>query len=274
MLKDNAILVFTDGAMDRDSNRTGGTGFVIKFPHFVGIPDIQESSRRDGQGIHRLEMIAILEALEWLNKWLKKNGELIHNVSSVVINTDRISLTETELLNPWKIADWRRMGWENHEGKPIKDHDLLDEIDKNRTKLSKGIRGRVEIKYLRRKHNKEADKLSKLGKKGLAKSRIILGGKESKIAPRLFDGEEIKYSDLSVGDCLDVRVYMKDPVQKQFEVVGEINEGKHLGKKIRIYVSPIEELELHRHHCYRFTVKEVHKYHIRVMPGFKEIEAD
>lgn len=272
MLRDSAILVFTDGAMDRDPKQTGGTGFVIKFPHFVGLPDVQESFRRDGQGIHRLEMIAILEALDWLNKWLKKNGELVQNVSGVVINTDRHSLTE--LLNPWKISAWRRQGWKNHEGKPIKDSDLLDSIDKSRTKLSKTIRGRIEIKYLRRKHNKEADKLSKRGKIGVEKSKIIIGGKASKISQRLFDGEEIRYSNLSVGDSLEVRVYMKDPVQREFEVVGEISDGEHFGKKIRIYVSFLEELELHRHHYYRFTVKEVLKHHIRVMPDFNEIEAE
>ena len=270
MLKDSAILIFTDGAMDRDTNQTGGTGFVIKFPDCVAVPDIQESFRRDGQGIHRLEMIAILEALDCLNKWLKKNDEQNRNVSGVIINTDRHSLIN--LLDPWAISGWRNKGWKNHEGKPIKDSDLLNKIDKSRTKLSKKIRGRVQINYLRRKHNKQADKLSKLGKKGEGKSRIIVGGKISKISQRLFKGEEIKYSDLEVGDCLDVRVYLKDPVQKEFEVTGEVSDGEQFGKKIKIYVSFIEELDLHRHHYYRFTIKEVRKHHIRVMPDFKEIE--
>lgn len=272
MLTDNAIAVYTDGAMDRDTKQTGGTGYVIKFPDFVDIPDIEESFRRDGQGIHRLEMIAILEALESLNKWVKKNGELIKNVSGVVIHTDRHSLTE--LLNPWKISGWRRKGWKNHEGKPIKDKDLLDIIDKNRAKLSKMIYGRVEIIYLRRKLNKEADKLSKAGKKGSGKNKIILSKKAQKISKRLFDGEEIKYSDLNVGEYLDVRVYMKDPVQKEFEVIGEVFEGKYFGKKVRIYVSFIDELDIHRQHYYRFAIKEVYRHHIRVMSDFEEIEPE
>lgn len=270
MLKDNAIVIYTDGAMDRDTQQTGGTGFVIKFPDVIGVPDIEESFRRDGQGIHRLEMIAILEALESLNKWLKKNSELVRGVSGVVVNTDRLSLTE--LLNPWKISGWRKKGWKNHEGKPIKDKDLLDKIDKSRTKLINKIHGRFEINYLRRKFNKEADKLSKRGKKGADKNKIILSEKNQKISKRLFDGEDIKYSKLSVGETLEVRVYMKDPVQKEFEVTGEISDGEHFGKKIRIYVSFIEELDIHRHHYYRFTIKEVHRHHIRVMSKFEEIE--
>ncbi len=272
MPNENSIVVFTDGALDRDTTQTGGTGFVIKFPDLIGIPDIKQSFRRDGQGIHRLEIVAILEALVLLNRWLKNNSEHIKSISGVVINTDRFSLTE--LLNPWRVSAWRRNGWQNHEGKPIKDKDLLDKIDKSRKKLSKRIYGRVELVYLRRKFNKEADKLSKLGKRGAEKSRIILGEKGSKIAKRLFDGDEIKYSNLKVGEFLDIRVYMKDPVQKEFEVLGEIFEGEHFSKKIRIYVSFMEELDLHRQHYYRFTIKEVHKHHIRVMPGFEKIDPE
>lgn len=269
MLKDNAIVIYTDGAMDRDTNQTGGTGFVIKFPDFVDVPDIEEFFRRDGQGIQRLEMIAILEALESLNKWLKKNSKLVKSISSVIVNTDRHSLTE--LLNPWKISGWRKNGWKNHEGKPIKDKDLLEKIDKSRAKLSRKIYGRIEINYLRRKYNKEADKLSKKGKKGTYKNRIILTEKSPKVAKRKFSGDEVQYGNLNVGESLEVRVYMKDSVQKEFEVTGEISDGEHFGKKIKFYVSFIEELDLHRHHYYRVTIKEVHKHHIRVMSDFEEI---
>jgi hypothetical protein len=131
----------------------------------------------------------------------------------------------------------------------------------------------VEIKYLRRKYNKEADKLSKRGKTGLTRSKLIVDEKAPKISQRLFDGEEIDYSKLSAGDSLDVRVYMKDAVQREFEVTGEISDGNNFGKTVKIYVSFIEELGLHRHHYYRFTVKEVYKHHIRVMPDFEEIES-
>lgn len=270
MANDNAIEVYTDGAMDRDTRQTGGTGFVVRFPDHIGIQDIEESFRRDNQGIHRLEMIAILEAMVTLNRWLKANGTYANDISSIIFHTDRHSLTE--LLNPWKVAGWRKLGWKTHEGKPIKDKDLLDDIDKHRKKLSGRIRGRVDVVYLRRKYNKKADKLSKKGKTGFEKNRLIVNPKVSKIAKRLFDGDEVAYSALSVGDRLDVRVYRKDPVQKEFEVVGEISDGEHFGKTIRIYVSFIDELELHRHHYYRVTAKEVRKHHIRIMSDFVEID--
>lgn len=274
MSNESVINVYTDGAMERDTRQTGGTGFVIKLPESIGIPNIEESFRRDNQGIHRLEMIAILEAMDTLRKWLKHNDEYIIGISGITIHTDRMSCTDKELLSPWKISGWRRNGWKNHEGKPIKDKDLLDKIDKNRKKLSDKIRGRVEIVYLRRKYNKEADKLSKQGKKGLEKNRKIISEKYSKISKRLFDGGEVKYSDLDIGEKLEVRVYLKDSVQKEFEVLAEINSSENFGKKIRIYVSFIEELDLHRHHYYKVTIKEVHKHHIRIMSDFEEVDTD
>ncbi len=78
MLDENAIEVLTDGAMDRDSKQTGGTGFVITFPDSIGVPDIQEALRRNGQTAHRVELIAISE-----NKSIRsKDREGVASVST------------------------------------------------------------------------------------------------------------------------------------------------------------------------------------------------
>jgi len=271
MNSQNVIHIRTDGAMDRDTKQTGGTGYVINFPESYEIPDIQESFRRDNQGIHRLEMIAILEGMEALIKWIKYTDGVSLGFSRVIIHTDRYSLIDKELLNPWRISRWRKNSWRNHEGKPIKDKDLLDVIDKTRKKLSNKIRGRVEIVHVRRKYNKQADKLSKLGKKGEERSRKIINEKHSKVSKRLYDGEEINYKLLKAGDQLTVRIYKKDIVQKDFEVSGEISEGEHFSKKIKIYVSILQELELHRHHFYNVAIKDVYKYHVRIRGDFEEV---
>lgn len=267
----NAINIYTDGAMDYDTKQTGGTGYVIEFPESYDIPDIQDSFRRDQQGIHRLEMIAILEGMEALIKWIKYNNESYQISSRVIIHTDRIKLTDKELLNAWKISLWRKNNWKNHEGKPIKDKDLLDQIDKTRKKLSDKIKGRVEIIYIRRKYNKQADNLSKQGKKGVIKSRIIISEKHSKVSKRFFDGEEINYNELNVGDELEIRVYKKDSVQKDYEVSAEISDGKYYGKKIKIYVSIIDESKLHRHHYYKIIIKDVYTHHLFIESDFEEV---
>ena len=271
MHKPDVININTDGAMDLDTKQTGGTGFVIVFPELSEIPTIKESFRRDNQDIHRLEMIAIFEAMETLIKWIKNNGRESLGSSRVIIHTDRISIIDDGLLNPWKISEWRRNDWRNHEGKPIKHKDLLDQIDKSRKKLRNMLRGSVEILYVRRKHNKQADKLSKKGKKGETRNRKIITEKNQKVCKRLFDGEEIKYKELGIGDQLEIRIYKKDPVQKEYEIIGEISDGEHFGKKIKIYVDFMQELELHRHHFYKVEIKEVCKRHVWIREDFEEV---
>lgn len=274
MSNSHAIHIRTDGAMDRDTGQTGGTGFVIEFPEPAEILPIHESFRRDNQGIHRLEMIAILEGMETLIKWIDNHDWASLDCSRVIIHTDRHSITDTGLSNAWKVAGWRRNGWRNYEGKPIKDKDIISSIDKTRKKLSNRICGRVEIVYVRRKKNKKADKLSKQGKKGEARSRKIIREKNVKVAKRLFDGDEIDYGTLKIGDRLEVRVYRKDPVQKEYEIGAEISDGDLFGKRIKVYVDFMQEIDLHRHHYYEIVIDNVYKHHVRIRSDFEEVSHD
>ena len=118
--------------MDYDTSNTGGTGYRIVFPENSNIPDIEEKYSRNKQNIHRLEMIAILEVMEELLKWRKNNKNVSVCCSGIVIHTDRYSLSDEELLSPWKVEDWKRKGWKTHEGKPIKNKDLVSQIQKTR----------------------------------------------------------------------------------------------------------------------------------------------
>lgn len=263
-----SIHIRTDGAMNYDSRSSGGTGFVIEFPDSVNLEPLRESFRRDGQGIHRLEMIAIIEGMEELLRFSKNHKNELRQASGVTIHTDRYSLIN--LTNPWNIEAWRKNAWNNYEGKPIKDKDLLDQIDKLRKKIS-GLYGRTEIVYERRKRNKEADKLSKKGKEGNVKSRKLVEEKHVKLAPRKFDGPEVTYKELRSGETIDVRVYWKDQVSEEIEIGAEICDGVNLGKTIKIYVHSDKESEFHRHHYYRVTLRNVFRHHVRITPGVEEI---
>jgi len=257
--------------MDYDSKNTGGTAFLIIFPEFSGLPDIEESYRRDSQDVHRLEMIAILEAMEALAKWIKKNSDVSLNCSRIVIHTDRYSLSGEELLNPYKIAEWKRKGWKNHEGKPVKHKDLIGPIQKIRKKLGDLLYAKVQIVYIKRKFNKRADKLSKRGKISELRGRKLIVEPQPKIAKRLYDGDEINYKDLSAGDELEIRIYKKDSVQKEYEISAEISDGDQFGKKIKIYVDFMLETKFHRHHFYIIMIKDVYKHHVKIRDDFEEI---
>lgn len=268
----HAIHIRADGAMDRDSKQTGGIGFVIEFPETSGLLPIKESFRRDGQGIHRLEMIAMLEAMDTLLDFLKRNNRAVYQASCIIVHTDRYSVTDAELNNPFRIAAYRRNKWKTHEGKPVKDADLLDKLDKVRRKLAQEVRGRVEIVYRREKKNKEADKLSKVGKRGHVASKRIIRSKNVKVAPRQFDGADVDHATLQSGEVLEIRIYRKVPVGKECELTAEICSRDNQGRKIKIYVSPDLEAEMHRHHHYRVVVDRALTHFVRIKTQIEEID--
>jgi ribonuclease HI len=264
-----AIIIHCDGAMDYDARQTGGNGFIIEFPDSFALEPISESLRNDEQGIHRLEMISILMAMEELLSFGKKNSEVLRRAAGVSIYTDRVSVTDGELLNPWKIQGYRSNRWKTHEGKPVKDKDLLDKIDKTRKKLLKEVGGAVEIKYKRRAKNKIADKLSKAGKKSGTISKRIIAKKNKNVARRKFSGSEIDYSLIQEGETLVVRVYAWEPVQGEFEVSVEIADGKHKGETMKIYVSSTSKMDIHRHHYYEIKIKSVYTHHVHIKSFMK-----
>lgn len=267
MSNPHAIVVHCDGAMDYDRTQTGGNGFHIDFPELIDHVEVSRSIRNDGQGIHRLEIISVIEAMKELLSLEKKDKVHLRNASGVEIYTDRLSVVEMQ--DPYKLQAYRSNGWKNHELKPIKDKDLWDELDKTRRKLASQVGGRVEINYKREKQNKVADKLSKLGKKSIQSRRVKR--KVKNVAPRIFDGPDIDYSLLSQGDVLDVHVYAWEPVQKEVEISSEVLNGEHTGKILTLYVDYDQKSLLHRRHKYQIVIDKVLKHHIRIHSS-KEIQ--
>jgi len=259
-----AIQIHCDGAMDYDGKQTGGNGFIIEFPESIGIEPITASIRNDRQGIHRLELISLIEAMEELLSFGKKNLDLLRKASGVEIYTDRLRATDGELTNPYRIRDWRRNGWKNHENKPIKDRDLLDKIDKARVKVAQIVGGRVSINYEREKKNKVADKLSKTGKRTGGRGRKLIEKKGRRVTRRLYDGSEVKYSQLDEGDVLEMRLYAWEPVGEEYEACFEICSGELKGKIVKVYIDDKQKATVHRTYRYGTRVDKVNKHHIRV----------
>ncbi|KKT62677.1 MAG: hypothetical protein UW55_C0010G0026 [Candidatus Giovannonibacteria bacterium GW2011_GWA2_44_26] len=266
-----AIHIRCDGSMDYDSKQTGGYGFVIEFPDSVGLAPIERFVKADGQGIHRLEMMAVLAGMNELLRFQKANSSLLRDVSGVTIHSDRLSVSDDEMNNPYRIQEYRRRKWKTRDGNPVKHSDLLDSIDKARKKLDDVISGRIEIKYTREKQNKTADKLSRQGKRSGTESKIARKGMRAKVGKRKLSGTELKHNLLAAGDVLDVHVYHKNPVQEEYEIRAEIMDGNYTGRTIRAFVSLEQELNLHRWHFYRVKITDVTTYAIRI-ESLEEIE--
>ena len=190
----HAIYVHCDGAMDYNSKSTGGVGYKIIFPDFIDLESIPESNGRyEGANIERLELEAIIQSMEEILKVSKiHNKEKLRNANQIIFVTDRFALQDSDRTNPFKIKEWRKNGWHNHEGKPIKNSDLLEKLDKTRKKIHDLLYCRVRNKYKPRKLNKAVDKLAKAGKElALIKNDIAIKG--TKTARRLFDRISIDY---------------------------------------------------------------------------------
>jgi ribonuclease HI len=263
MKNPHAINIHCDGAMDYDTNHTGGNGFIIEFPDDFNLGPILKSIRIDGYEIHQIEIISILEAMDELLSFYKRCPETPCCSSGVLIFTDRFSVPD--LLNPYRIKEYRKYNkWINYEGKAIKDKDLIDRIDKTRTKLSHVVGGRIEINYESRKNNRIANNLSHAGKKILTTSKKFLLKKSKRVNKRKYDGTEISYSTLKEGDILNVRMYAWEMISKQYELSVEVYEGSFLGQTIKISIDKEMKNKLHLSYCYLISVKKIYRHHIQI----------
>lgn len=259
-----AIQVHCDGAMNYDRHQTGGNGYHIEFPESIDKEPIFKSIRNDQQGIHRLEIISILEAITELILLDKKEPGILRKAGSVEIYTDRYSVTDTTTLNAYRIKGWRKNKWNNYEGAAIKNSKLIDELDKARTKLRNLVGGYVAISYRKEKLNKIADKLSKQGKTTTNRGRKIVEKKKRNVIKRIFDGDEITYTDLSSGKRLNVRVYAWEVIKTEVEVCFEITSREFRGMIIKSRVSHAQKANLHRGHMYSIKIADVCRHHVTI----------
>lgn len=267
-----AVYINCDGAMDYDKHNTGGIGFIFSFPDNIDLQEISISKGvYIGGNIERLEYEALIQAMEYAIDLFETHSEKLQNVPQIFLVTDRFALNDGERTNAFKIQAWRRNSWKNHEGKPIKNHDLLDKLDKTRKKLSQNTGARVNIIYRPRKKNKQADKLAKKGKtEGIKNDSLAKKGE--KIGKRIFDGAEIKYVKLQAKDELLIHVFRKDPVQELWEVWVEICEGDNKGEKFKIYADNELAKKLRRRNYYSIKIREVFRFHTTIYRTTKKVK--
>ncbi|MBA7567822.1 hypothetical protein ES708_09540 [subsurface metagenome] len=257
-----------------DSKSSAGTGYVIKFPDELELDDIWDYyGIYYDANIERIEIQGIISGMQGLLDWLRKNSINLSIVSRIIVITDRYYLKDEERTSRYKISDWRRMGGKNHEGKEIKNWDLLNKLDKTRTKLAQYARKSVRIEYLRRKFNKEPDRLSKKGRKeGLPTREIAIEG--HKIGTRRFNGPEIKYKYFHSKDIIIIHIFRKRPIKEQWEINAEICSDKRKGEKIVIITDHRLQEKLKRGNCFEVRIKNVFRFHVEIYRTIKKIKKE
>ena len=214
-----------------------------------------------------------MQGMKEVIKLFENNNAKLRGIRNIIFTTDRLSLNDEEKTSPYRIREWRKNNWHNHEGKAIKNSDLLDKIDKTRKKIADSTFCSIKIIYRRSKFNKTPDKLAKEGKKQpIVKTNIALKG--IKIGRRKYDGIEVDYEHLEKEKEYVVCVFKKDPVRDQWEIWVEVCEDKILGQKFKIYSEDSSEIEnkLHRHHEYKIRIKTVYAHHVTIYETIEEIK--
>lgn len=268
----SAIYIHCDGSMIYNAKSSGGIGFVVKFPDSMDLEDIRDSEGIfEDANIERLELHALIKGMEFLLNYLKSNTPDISRISQVILITDRFDLQDENRTNPFKIKEWRSNHGKNFEGREIKNWELLNKLDKTRNKLSQKARKTVRIQYRKRKFNKEADKLSKEGRKeGLADRSIAIEG--HKIGRRKFDGPEINYKLFFPKEEVTIHVFRKRFLKEQWEVNAEICSDKKKGWKLKIYTDYELQEHLQRGNIYNVVIKNVFSHHIEIDEVIKNIK--
>ena len=269
-----AVYIHCDGSMLPDSMSSGGTGYAIKFPDEFELEDVSNfHGIYQDANIERIEIQAIIEGMKGLIYWLKHNTIDFSVISKIVIITDRFSLRDEERTSPFRIRDWRKNGGKNFEGKEVKNWDLLNKLDKTRTKLRNLTWKTVRIEYRRRKYNKEADKLSKKGRKiGIPNREIAIEG--HKIGRRKFDGEEVKYSLFAPKDITTVHVFRKRPIKEQWEINAEICSDRMKGQKLIIITDHLLQEKLQRGNIFVIRIKKVFSHHLEIYRTIKKLKRE
>lgn len=268
------IYIYCDGSMMRDSKSSGGTGYVIKFPDEFEIEDISDyNGIYHDANIERLEIQGLIEGMQGLLDWLKRNTIDFSRISRIIIITDRFDLQDEKRTSPFKIKNWRSNGGKNFEGKEIKNWDLLNKLDKTRTKLSTQVRKSVRIEYRQRKFNKEADKLSKKGRnEGLPSRKIAI--ESHKIGHRKFDGSEIKYNRFSPKETIRIHIFRKRPIKDQWEINAELCSEKRKGEKLIIITDYLLQEKLKRGNYFDVRIKSVYNFHFEIYRTIKKIKKE
>jgi ribonuclease HI len=269
-----AIYIHCDGSMMPDRQSSGGTGYLIKFPEELELEDISDFyGIYQDSNIERLEIEGLIKGMQGLFDWLQNNHINITWISRIIVITDRYELQDERRTSPFKIKEWRSKGGKSFEGKEIKNWDLLNKLDKTRTKLAQLARKSVRIEYRKRKYNREADKLSKKGRiEGIPTREIAIEG--HKIGRRKYDGGEIKYSYFKPKDTIRIHIFRKRPIKNQWEINAEIFSNKRKGEKLKIITDHLVQEKLQRGNIFDVRIKKVSNFYFEIYRTIKKIKIE
>ena len=153
---ENSLVVFTDGACSNNGKMNAVAGYSVVWPDY---PDYTYSSKLDSSDIqtnNRAEYTGLIQALRIAN-------EIDPTLSKkLYIYTDSMLLVNS--INKW-MKKWKLNGWKTATHEPVKNRDLLEEIDSLIFRRSKvfveHVMAHTNNIDWKSKYNNEADRLAR-----------------------------------------------------------------------------------------------------------------
>lgn len=138
------IRVYTDGACSGNPGPGGWAALLLIKSEELGVKEkVAIKGGEKNTTNNRMELVAVIEALEFIAKNLK--GKYKFNIT---IYSDSAYVCDTMNLN--RILTWQRNGWRKLDKSPVKNKDLwmrVIELDNKLSPAFEQVKGHADNKF-------------------------------------------------------------------------------------------------------------------------------
>lgn len=238
-----AAQMFIDGSCYNNPGGIGGLAGILEMPDYENEPKIifQEGYRNTTN--NRMEMMAVISAIEYIKNnatKLKENG----------INEVEIWSDSKNAIRCYNCAElWRTNKWIGAHNNPIKNLDLLKKI----ITLKGSVHFSYEIGHIANKSNEATKKVDKLAKEATKKS--ILKNDSGYIKPKVSKSKVRGATEAydANGQEIIIRIFEHAPVSRRKDSLYKIKFeilAKEGNEKYYTYTSSEINSQLDRWHYY------------------------
>ena len=238
-----ATQIFVDGSCYKNPGGLGGIAGILEMPEDENEPKVIFQEGYKSTTNNRMEMMALIRALEYIKKNTTKLKE--NRISEVEIWSD-----SENAIRCYKCAElWKSKGWVGSYNNPIKNDDLLKQI----ITLKNSVRFSYKIYHVANKSTEVTKRVDRLAKEATRKS--VLKNDSGYIKPKVSKSKVKGATELfnASGQRVIIRIFEHSPVSRRkdslYKVKFEIL-AKEENEKYYAHTSSEINSQLDRWHYY------------------------